>query len=193
MSSSSTEKTQEEPSDEYMICVHRQLQLQLAASLAVAKLSHRGTCIALVLTPAIQSLGHNPAEYQCSFSTIRKHRLEHRENTAKRLKGDFNPNVPLVIHWDGKLLEDITGREMVDRLPILISGGIDYLLDVPKLNKGTGSATTDAVFNAAKSWGVLDKVKGTCFDTTASNIGGHKGACILLEQKLEEGLAMVRM
>ena len=69
MSSSSTENTEEDPSDEYMCTPstsggrprRRIVDAKLAASLDVAKLSHRGA--ALVLTPAIQSLGHSPAEY----------------------------------------------------------------------------------------------------------------------------------
>ncbi|GBP75618.1 hypothetical protein EVAR_99218_1 [Eumeta japonica] len=32
------------------------------------------------------------------------------------------PNTPLTVHWDGKLIEDITGHKTVDRLPILVSG-----------------------------------------------------------------------
>ena len=43
------------------------------------------------------------------------------------------------VHWHGKLLEDITGNETVDRLPILISGsGKEQLLGVPKIDRGTG-------------------------------------------------------
>jgi len=43
-------------------------------------------------------------------------------------------DVPLVVHWDGKLLPDISGNhEKVDRLPILVSGrGVERLLNVPK-------------------------------------------------------------
>ncbi|GBP11189.1 hypothetical protein EVAR_6014_1 [Eumeta japonica] len=38
------------------------------------------------------------------------------------------PNTPLTVHWDGKLIEDITGHKTVDRLPILVSGqGVDQL------------------------------------------------------------------
>ena len=54
--------------------------------------------------------------------------------------------MPLTVHWDGKLLEDITGKETVDRLPVLISGlGVDQLLGVPKLLAGTGEAMASAV------------------------------------------------
>ena len=49
----------------------------LSASLDMAKLSHRRA--ALVLTPAIQNLDHDPSDFQCSYSSIREQRLQHGE------------------------------------------------------------------------------------------------------------------
>ncbi|KAE9521581.1 hypothetical protein AGLY_018045, partial [Aphis glycines] len=45
----------------------------------------------------------------------------------------------LILHWDGKLLPDIThGKLKVDRLPVIVSfEGITQLLGVPKLKSGT--------------------------------------------------------
>jgi len=45
-----------------------------------------------------------------------------RQRIAENLKAEFKPTVPLTIHWDGKLLEDISSKEIVDQLPILVSG-----------------------------------------------------------------------
>jgi hypothetical protein len=101
------------------------------------------------------------------------------------LKSQFKAEVPLTIHWDGKLLEDISGREVVDRLPILVSGeGVLQLLAVPKLPSGTGEASASAVYEASVSWGLCDKIKCMSFDTTAANTGLRNGACTLLEQKM---------
>ena len=59
-----------------------------------------------------------------------------------------------VLHWDGKVLSDITGRQSVDRFPILVSGYEVYqLLGVPKLNHGTGEETSQAVVRMLKDWG----------------------------------------
>ena len=70
------------------------------------------------------------------------------------------PTVPLTIHWDGKLLEDSTGIQTVDRLLILVFGeGIDQLLAVPKMPPGTGEAAESAVFDYAVSWGLCGKIK----------------------------------
>ena len=52
---------------------------------------------------------------------------------SKKLKEAFKADVPLVVHWDGKLIPDLTDKQ-VDRLPILVSGlGISQLLAVAKL------------------------------------------------------------
>lgn len=45
----------------------------------------------------------------------------------------------MTVHWDGKLVLDLTGNEKVDRLPILVSTlGDTKLLDIPKIPAGTG-------------------------------------------------------
>jgi len=86
-------------------------------------------------------------------------------------------------------MEDLTSREHVDRLPVLISGvGVEQLLGVPKLSAGTGEAQASAVINSLREWGVTDQVCALCFDTTASNTGHRSGACALIEQKLERDL-----
>ena len=160
---------------------------KLAVTLDMAKLSDRGA--ALVLTPAIQSLGQEASSYACSYSTIRRQRTARRELIAKDIKESFNPQSPLTVHWDGKLLEDLTGHETVDRLPIIVTGkDIEQLLAIPKLTSGTGEATAEAVFNACESWDINDFVRCMCFDTTAANSGVRKGACTLLQQKLQKDL-----
>ncbi|KAG0696641.1 hypothetical protein GWK47_026471 [Chionoecetes opilio] len=58
----------------------------------------------------------------------------------------FTPENSLVVHWDGKLIPDLTGKKKVDRLPILVSfRGKSKLLEVPKLPSGTGDAQAQAV------------------------------------------------
>jgi len=54
------------------------------------------------------------AEYKVSNASIRRERMKHRKAIAEGLKAEFRSEVPLTIHWDGKLLPDITGKETVD-------------------------------------------------------------------------------
>ncbi|KAG0719180.1 hypothetical protein GWK47_051033 [Chionoecetes opilio] len=41
---------------------------------------------------------------------------------ASKIREEFRSGTPLVVHWDGKLVMDLTTKEHVDRLPIIISG-----------------------------------------------------------------------
>jgi len=53
-------------------------------------------------------------------------------------------NSPLLIHWDGKWLTDITGnKEVVDRIAVLVTGGqVEQLLAVPEVEGGTVALET---------------------------------------------------
>ena len=91
---------------------------KLAVSLDMAKLYGA----ALVLTPALQSLGHQPMNVVCSYSSIRRERIKGHEDLAKNIKEGFNQDGLLTVHGDRKLLEGLTGHETVDQLPIIITG-----------------------------------------------------------------------
>jgi len=94
-----------------------------------------------------------------------------------------------VLHWDSKLLPDITGHLKVDRLPVIVTApNVEQLLGVPKLDSGTGYETSSAIYDTLKEWSLLDKVQAFVFDTTASNTGRLNGACHLLEQKLDRDI-----
>lgn len=79
----------------------------------------------------------------------------------------------------------MTGDDKVERLPIVVtSNGVDKLLGVPKLENGTGRIIADAVFAAITDWNIKERIQGMCFDTTASNTGNIKGACLFLQDEL---------
>ena len=91
---------------------------------------------------------------------------------VEKLKAEFKTDVPLVVHWDGKLMQDLTSNVHVDRLPIIVSGsGVKQLLTVAKLTNGTGQSQANAVVTALEEWGLTENVIGMSFDTTASNTG----------------------
>ncbi|GBP66234.1 hypothetical protein EVAR_85604_1 [Eumeta japonica] len=99
---------------------------RLSASLDFAKLSDRKATV--VLTSTLKSAGTDPSKYNINSSSVRRQRMKQRKRVAESLKKEFQPNTPLTVHWDGKLIEDITGHKTVDRLPILVSGqGVDQL------------------------------------------------------------------
>jgi len=159
---------------------------QLSAALDRTKVSDRKATF--IIAETAKSLGHNIDNIAINPASIRRQRMKHRANEAVRLKKEFIEGhhlVSLVVHWDGKLLPNLTGKANVDRLPVLVSGrGVAQLLAVAKLPTGSGAAQASAVYEALKDWDIADKVRAMCFDTTSSNTGRSIGACVLLEQKL---------
>lgn len=156
---------------------------QLAATLDRTKISDRKAMF--VIAETAKSLGHNIHDLALSRDSIRRQRMKHRVQQSAALKAEFQGNVPLVVHWDGKLIAALTTKEQIDRLPVIVSGkGISQLLTVAPLASGTGEAQAAAVHSALEDWGIASSVRAMCFDTTSSNTGRFAGACVLLEQKL---------
>ena len=70
----------------------------------------------------------------------------------------------LVLHWDSKLLPDLTGKGdsmKVDRLPVLMSSPaleFEKLLAVPKLPLSSGAAMDKAIVPIIQEWKLEDCV-----------------------------------
>jgi len=161
---------------------------QVAAALDRTKISDRNAVYALASFS--QAVGQDTDALALNRWSVRRKRIKHRDEAIAKLKNSFTPDVPLVVHWDSKLLSDISGQPgKVDRLPIIVSGhGVERLLNVPKLPNGTGEAMANAVVQALNDWNLTDKVGAMSFDTTASNSGAAKGAAVLIEQKMAKDL-----
>ncbi|KAG0711860.1 hypothetical protein GWK47_019706 [Chionoecetes opilio] len=156
----------------------------VAAALDRTRISDR---TAVHLFTAVHGADATPAR-----STVRRHRRSAREKMAKEIKAEMTvnvPAVPLIIHWNGKLVEGMAGEGIASDLPILVSGdGIQKLLMVPKLAAGTGVLTGQAVYDAAKEWDLVDNIIGMCFDTTVSNTGLKEGACVHIMKHVKRNL-----
>lgn len=73
----------------------------------------------------------------------------------------------------------------MDRLPVLVSSnGVTQLLGVPKFSSGTGENQAMAVLQLLQEWNLVDRITAMGFDTTSTNTGVFRGACVLLEEKL---------
>lgn len=68
-----------------------------------------------------------------------------RTELGKSLQEEFKPEVPLILHFDGKLLPDPEdGRK--DRLAIVVTGmGLAEILSIPSIPAGTGLAMRGAI------------------------------------------------
>lgn len=160
---------------------------ELVSALDRSKISSRNSTF--VLAAAADSLGHDSADLILNRESIRRARVRNREQIAKEIRSSFQPDVILMVHWDGKMLPALTNKQRVDRLAVVVSGdGVMKLLGVPSLENGTGEAQAAAVFALLQDWNLSDRVQLMSFDTTASNSGVRSGACVLLEKKLDREL-----
>ncbi len=198
MASSSSSESEEPEMEEPLLKTPRQskhrgtitvVTPEVAAALDRTNTSNRNAAYIFSALASTSQLQHDSSQLITSHSAIRRARIKHRENIALELKATFQPTVPLILHWDGKIMDDFTGlnpgKVQVDRLPILVSGeNIVKLLSVPKLHSGTADVTATAIMNVIDEWGLQDRIRGFCFDTTATNSGAKGGICILLESFL---------
>jgi hypothetical protein len=127
----------------------------------------------MILASVINEAGEGSMSTVLSKSTVHLYRQRRSRKAAEQIKQDYQATKS-VVHWDGKLLPDITGSEncKVERLPVLLSSienGETKLLGIPKLTSGTGQATANAVQKQLQSWECESVVIGMCFDTTAVN------------------------
>lgn len=161
---------------------------ELTSALDRAKISDRNATY--VLAAAAQSLGHDINDISVNRETIRLARAKNREQISNEIKSAFTADTPLVIHWDGKMLQSLTNSaKKVDRLAVLVSGdGVMKLLGVPEIASGTGEEQATAIFELLEKWGIGNQVALMSFDTTASNTGIRNGACVLLEKKMKREL-----
>ncbi len=192
--------TDEENDMEYVRVVHKSpagpalkrakmkiMSAGLASVLDRTKISSRKAT--LIISEVASSLCHDVNSLNINRSSIHWARANFRAATASKLRFEFSVSSPLTVHWDGKLMENLTANKHVDRLPVLITGvGVEQLLGVQKLTSGTGEAQAAAVTQCLEEWEIAERVVALCFDTTASNTGHRSDACCLIEQKLGKDL-----
>lgn len=109
---------------------------------------HRGAMF--VVGAVAHALGTSLDDVSLSRRTIQRARATTRTVATAAQKATCSLSVPLLLHWDGKLLPDIAGGpELVDRIAILVtSGQIEQLLAVPKIVRGTGEEQCRACIEA---------------------------------------------
>lgn len=158
---------------------------EIISALDRTNTSHRNA--AFILSATLQSVGINDSS--CSKDTIARHRRKLRQKESLEIQQSFQPNECLTVHWDGKMLPSLKNKSKVERLSVSVSSpNLVKLLGIPPLTASTGDAQANAVFKLLEKWNLTEKVRSMCFDTTASNTGIHKGACTLLQKKMNKDL-----
>ncbi|XP_074109348.1 uncharacterized protein LOC141534110 [Cotesia typhae] len=142
-----------------------------------------------IIAPVLSSVGVNVEDTTLSYRTIQRTRMLLRKDIAIGLKDNFKAHDKYVVHWDGKILNDISESKFVDRLPIILTAfGTEQLLGVPKMNSGSAENQTATILSTLNQWGIISCIKAMCFDTTAINTGIHHGTCKEIEKALGKEL-----
>ncbi|GBN77465.1 hypothetical protein AVEN_22726-1 [Araneus ventricosus] len=75
-----------------------------------------------VVAETARSLGCEVGDITLSRSSIRRERMKYHSNMFQQLKTKFQEqNSKLTVHWDGKLLQNLTGKK-VDSRSLIVSG-----------------------------------------------------------------------
>lgn len=158
---------------------------KVVAALDKSKVSNRDTVH--LVAAIVQSLGIDVASLTLNTSSVRLARQKVREARAVKVKEYFKTLElkALVVHYDGKLMEDVNKEGKIERLPIVVANGeIEKILHVPALEDSKGKTQAEAVHEVFNDWGPAKSVKAICCDTTASNLGVRSGSAVLLERLL---------
>ena len=100
---------------------------------------------------------------------------KHGEKVKRAAK---NSKLPIILHFDGKIIQDITDVIKMKRDQFAVIANIDetfYLLAIPAIESGTGEDQFKALVECCEEYDLKDKVKGICFDTMVSNTSTKSG------------------
>lgn len=88
------------------------------------------------------------------------------------------------------MVQQLIGRDRVERIAVLVSGvgSQSKFLGAPMVESSSGENIALAVYMLLLDWGLLQYVKAMGFDTTASNTGDQNGACVKLQELMNENV-----
>ena len=154
-----------------------------------------GVVSTIIKSGKIQGKEADLSQFILSRKTLERKRASNRSVMMQQVMVEFQEKKPkfAALHWDGKLMKDITGT-LKEQESIIVSGAPHYiegkLLSVSKLEDeegnptSTGEAQAAAVLDQVDAWGLRYNVKAFVFDTTASNTGVKQGATVRVLKEL---------
>ena len=139
-----------------------------------------------ICTDVVTRAGGDIADFSLSHSTLQRAKKKAVTEEANKHKDEVRKCIqdakyPIIGHFDGKILQDITDgtKSKKDRFAVLINAdGELKLLGVPAMERGTAESQLEALLTTFEEYDVTDKVMGICFDTTATNTGRKGGTNI---------------
>lgn len=149
------------------------------------------------MTAYVEATTLNSLDFDINQTAIRCSRQQFCESIAKykmyiKFKYfDLNLNFT-AIHWESKLLPNVTGKTKVDILPIIVTvPNTEQLLEVSKLSAGTRFKVSSTIYNILEDWFLFQKFEVFVFDKTASNEWHLNGSCVLVEHKLGRNIPII--
>lgn len=107
---------------------------ELAQALDVAKVSTDSATV--ILAAAAKSFGVDLDKTNINRSSIHREREKLRSESARQLMENFDPDDTLTVHWDGKVVSSLIGRDLVDRQAVLVTKAQLNYLAFLSLKKG---------------------------------------------------------
>ena len=107
-----------------------------------------------MLTETLRALGKNVKKLNINRFSIRRELMKHHAQLQKIERSVQNKcSLACLLGW--KIMQDLTRKTHVDRLPIIVAGlGINQLLKIAKISNGNGQSQADAVVLALEEWGL---------------------------------------
>lgn len=156
----------------------------LASAADWAQLSDRK--LTGIIASTLSSAGLDVQNVTLSRSTVRRERMQNRESVACAVKESVKQaDVPLSLHWDGKIVPDFNSSTKVDRLPVLVvpmdSTAQEQLLGIPKVARGNAKEETDGITKLIQEWGLLKRYGHvyTFFIVYRYRGGNHLGSFVV--------------
>jgi len=115
-------------------------------------------------------------ETNVNKKSVQTRRDINRNSEADNIIDSFDPaDSVLTVHWDGKIVEVLQGREKQDRQAVIVTGETtNPLLGVPAVPDGKAIHIAHEVVGLLKKWGAETITKAMSFDTTNVNASGAK-------------------
>jgi len=148
---------------------------KLAVTLDAGQISNR--VATKILAATVEACGGNVADSKINKSTVHRSRQRFRAERAEHLRDEFRNtfdySTPVVVHWDGKKIQERSAGPLQERLPVLITspGMEEVFLGSPKLKDGTGEEAGQAVANLLTEWNLGSCTQAMCADTPPANTG----------------------
>jgi hypothetical protein len=145
---------------------------------------------AIYTAALIEEAGGDTTKVSGSYSYADKSRRKTARNIAMTFKDQWVSPKLAMLHWDSKQMSSLTNNNIVEeRLSVLVGTSTELkLLGVPSYEPRTGRTSGDIIadltVNLLKSWNCIDAIISMAFDTTCSNTGHVKAACITIQQRL---------